>query len=263
MKFLFFIDITLYMLYNVFVKIYTFLSGGYNMVQFDEKLINAEKQKIQEAYAELGELYHKLHKKDYDKELETPFSKIKAAEKAIERHKTEVLKKNGLMLCKHCGSQIQDISRFCNFCGKSVDEPVEIEEEPAPEPAVEPEPAEVEAVEEKDEAVQEERPVVCPKCGEPVEDDFDFCTNCGSRITKPDKNILEPDENKRVCRVCGSALADDMIFCEECGTRVDSEETVGRVFDNVEVQKKVCPICGFSTTDKEVNFCVECGAKLQ
>ena len=99
------------------------------MVQYDEKIINAENQKIKEAYTELGELYYQAHKKDYESGFEGPVSKIKAAEKAIEQHKAEVLKQNGLMLCKHCGAQIQDVSRFCNFCGKSVDEPAEEKEE--------------------------------------------------------------------------------------------------------------------------------------
>ena len=36
------------------------------MVQYDEKIINAENQKIKEAYTELGELYYQAHKKDYE-----------------------------------------------------------------------------------------------------------------------------------------------------------------------------------------------------
>ena len=116
------------------------------MVQYDEKIINAENQKIKEAYTELGELYYQAHKKDYESGFEGSVSKIKAAEKAIEQHKVEVLKQNGLMLCKHCGAQIQDVSRFCNFCGKSVDEPAEEEEK-----SVLP----VEAVESEDEVEEE------------------------------------------------------------------------------------------------------------
>ena len=248
------------------------------MVEFDEKIINAENQKIKEAYTELGELYYKLYKNNYDKEAEASVSKIKAAEKAIESHKAAVLKENGLMLCRYCGSQIQDISRFCNFCGKPVGEPAESEEEPEAVPEIVPaadygeEPEAVpEAVpaadcgEEKEEAVAEavleERPDVCPECGEPVEADFDFCTNCGCRINGSYEKIPLPGENERVCRVCGNPLTDDMIFCDECGTRVGGEVEDKAV--QTPAVKKVCPNCGFSTLDNEVNFCVECGARLR
>ena len=235
------------------------------MVQYDEKIINAENQKIKEAYTELGELYYKAHKKDYESGFEGPVSKIKAAEKAIEQHKAEVLKQNGLMLCKHCGAQIQDVSRFCNFCGKSVDEPAEEEEKSVlPVEAVESEDEVEEEIEiEETEADQAEETVeeepekaeVCPVCGETVEDDYDFCTNCGYRIKQAEQDILSNDGDQRVCRVCGSKLTDDMLFCEECGTRVDDGMS--------EKKEKVCPICGFTTTDEEMNFCVECGSKLR
>ena len=213
------------------------------MVQYDEKIINAENQKIKEAYTELGELYYQAHKKDYESGFEGPVAKIKAAEKAIELHKVEVLKQNGLMLCKHCGAQIQDVSRFCNFCGKSVDEPAEEEEE-----SVLP----VEAVESEDEVEEE---IEIEETEADHEDDYDFCTNCGYRIKQAEQDILSNDGDQRVCRVCGSKLTDDMLFCEECGTRVDDGMS--------EKKEKVCPICGFTTTDEEMNFCVECGSKLR
>ncbi len=168
------------------------------MAEYDESLISAENEKISEAYTRLGELYYKAHKDDYESGFEEPVAQIKAAEKAIADHKSGVLKEKGLMLCKHCGSEILDVSLFCNYCGKPVNEPEKQEEE-----KTEAEPEE-----------EPEKPKTCPNCGEPVEDDYDFCVNCGIRLN----NAASPE---RICPVCGYRTADSEVnFCVECGARL-------------------------------------------
>lgn len=246
------------------------------MVKYNEAIINAQNEKIKEAYTELGELYYKAHKDDAEPEFEAPFSKIKAAQQAIEQHKLEVLKQNGLMLCKHCGCEILDISRFCNFCGKPVESAEEAPAAPAAEESA-PEAEEIapEAEEPAPEAAEEEKPgefkplLECPYCDAPVDEDFDFCTNCGKRIRGganpeiPGPDASAPAAKDDVCPACGAKLNDDSIFCEECGTRVrDAENQPVNPAPSAPKEKR-CPLCGFTTSDDDVNFCVECGSKLQ
>ena len=47
----------------------------------------------------------------------------------------------------------------------------------------------------------------CIYCGAPLDDDSQFCTNCGKRI--------------KLCPKCGSVLKGDSLFCAKCGTRLD------------------------------------------
>ena len=253
------------------------------MIQYDENLINAEKAKMAQAFTKLGEMYYKAHPYDFEEDFIAPVTAIKDAEARIDQHKTEVLKANGLMLCKHCGSEIQDISRFCNFCGKAVDAPVEEEAVPEPDPEpdpepveepevfAEPEPEEIQIVEEQineevleeavgaQEAADEPKEKTCPHCGEPIDDDFEFCTNCGKSVKEPEQQSAPAEEAETVCKVCGSKLNPGAVFCEECGALV--KEGDAPVSDGAKVKR--CPLCGFSTTDADVNYCVECGSKLQ
>lgn len=52
----------------------------------------------------------------------------------------------------------------------------------------------------------------CNHCGELIDDDAVFCTNCGRKT-----EIAEG----RKCPSCGAALDGDSMFCTECGVRVD------------------------------------------
>lgn len=47
----------------------------------------------------------------------------------------------------------------------------------------------------------------CIYCGAPLDDDSQFCANCGKRI--------------KLCPKCGSVLKGDSLFCAKCGTRLD------------------------------------------
>lgn len=49
----------------------------------------------------------------------------------------------------------------------------------------------------------------CVYCGAPLDDDSQFCANCGKKI--------------KLCPRCGTVLKDGSLFCAKCGTRLDEQ----------------------------------------
>lgn len=50
----------------------------------------------------------------------------------------------------------------------------------------------------------------CIDCGAPLDNDSQFCSNCGKKIN--------------ICPRCGTVLKDDSLFCARCGTRLDTQK---------------------------------------
>lgn len=53
----------------------------------------------------------------------------------------------------------------------------------------------------------------CKYCGAPLDDDSQFCANCGKKI--------EPQG--KTCPCCGAEVEDDSAFCSKCGIRLDTQ----------------------------------------
>ena len=53
----------------------------------------------------------------------------------------------------------------------------------------------------------------CRYCGAPLDDDSQFCTNCGKKI--------EPQG--KTCPQCGAEIVDDAAFCSKCGMRLETQ----------------------------------------
>ncbi len=64
----------------------------------------------------------------------------------------------------------------------------------------------------------------CIHCGTELGEDFDFCPECGERIT-PEiiENSFElMDRAKKKCKRCGSLMPGDMVYCLKCGFDFDA-----------------------------------------
>ncbi len=68
----------------------------------------------------------------------------------------------------------------------------------------------------------------CPKCGELIAKDSNFCDKCGAKIEHPEpaaEVVPEPEpvvaEVVRICKNCGAELVGDAHFCDKCGTKVE------------------------------------------
>ena len=57
--------------------------------------------------------------------------------------------------------------------------------------------------------------IKCSDCGEMMEPDATFCTNCGTR--------LEKKAAVKNCASCGQAMDPEAVFCSHCGRRYDEK----------------------------------------
>jgi len=53
----------------------------------------------------------------------------------------------------------------------------------------------------------------CNYCGAPIDNDSQFCTNCGKKV----------DSQGKTCPQCGAEIEDDAAFCSKCGMRLDAQ----------------------------------------
>ena len=54
--------------------------------------------------------------------------------------------------------------------------------------------------------------IICPKCKNQISSNKNYCSYCGTKITK---------KSKRFCSNCGTLLDADDIFCINCGKKIE------------------------------------------
>ncbi len=188
-----------------------------------ESAIQAERENMNELYAELGKLYMSIHSSDYEQALAEAVEAIKAAETNIQKYTQQLEELNDFIKCPTCGTELPKIAAFCINCGTQMAMPVE----PQPE--------------------EDQSTVKCPACGQAVEDDMKFCTFCGYALSgqsvpvdvaeevapveepiaqEPALSALElepPVVPAMVCAACGQSVEADMKFCTFCGAVINKE----------------------------------------
>lgn len=80
------------------------------------------------------------------------------------------------MQCNHCNHSLPDDSRFCQYCGKTVDTPAPTPA-PVPAPAAQPSPA----ASTPTYTTPATKTVFCRQCGKPIDSDSKRCTECGKQ----------------------------------------------------------------------------------
>ncbi len=156
-------------------------------------------------------------------------------------------------VCPKCGITQPADMKFCANCGAKLEEPAE--EKPAE--AIEEKPAEL--VEEKPEAVEEktvetaeekpaekaeeanaavaapaepvaaqpetkeeteDKPLVCPKCGNKEPEGTRFCSECGTQFGASKAVEAVSPADSVVCSKCGNVEPGGTRFCSECGNKL-------------------------------------------
>lgn len=183
-----------------------------------------ENQK-QECFAELGKFFYEYQKKNpvNDREVTAILSKIQELSNQIHQYQEELQRKRGTIFCPNCKAEISKDSLFCSVCGAKVSENY------------------------SDRGPTGKK---CYRCGEPVREGQEYCTNCGARLD-------EQNTEERLCPNCGAVLGEDEKFCLYCGRPL--EPTSGQTGEKR--IHRVCPTCGAELEEGQ-RFCTECGTQI-
>lgn len=166
-------------------------------------------------------------------ELEEPHEP-ELLERALVQEEHEAL----LIECPYCGEEVELGSAFCLFCGKSLEQD---EYERHVSVAI------------KETGVEGDRrgegqpePLLCPHCGDELEEGVVFCITCGKEVAAsqdsgvPNETPVNVQEREviphrvdeeedlgigeiRTCPHCGDEIEEDTVFCLSCGKKVEEE----------------------------------------
>ena len=76
--------------------------------------------------------------------------------------------------------------------------------------------------------------MICPKCGNEVNNDIEFCPYCGANL------IHEEKEEHKYCNICGFELNESDNFCPVCGSPVEKAKDVTTIeVENNELDKSI------------------------
>lgn len=182
-------------------------------------MITEEENRINNNYYQIGKLYVTKHPDDYDEEFAGMIASINESNNKIKNYKDQMQDIKGvvrcmkcgsevpvgaafcvscgapipkvqtpgndnMVKCESCGSMVQKGMRFCTACGKPMVQP----KSPASGAVYEEQTAEESVAtydnETPNQFIIENEPLEkrCPNCGELVEADAVFCTECGIRF---------------------------------------------------------------------------------
>ncbi len=158
------------------------------------KQINAEEEKVQEAFLTMGKSVFESQGKGepIPPELADLCEKIKTARAKIEDLRVQVLKLRDRKLCPQCGTELELAQPFCSKCGAKQEMPS------AGSPS--------EAAKRK-----------CSNCGVDLTPTQVFCSSCGAKQELPAEP--KPAEGTKKCTSCAADLAPGQAFCPSCGAK--------------------------------------------
>ena len=99
----------------------TFMEENRQDMDWIKTQIDAEQEKINEAYTQIGKAYYEGHTTDYDPAYESYYASIKASYQTVLALHDQILASRGLRLCPSCGSEMpRDIHPKDNSVDNSV-----------------------------------------------------------------------------------------------------------------------------------------------
>ena len=121
------------------------------------------------------------------------------------------------MRCPFCNSELEDGSRFCGECGKSIPEPTEQKnEQQKPETQqAEVQQPEVQQAEVQQPEVKQPESIYCPQCGKQLAAGSLFCDGCGCNLGAPAGNgaVVTPVPQKEKKKIIPWVIAGVVAVC--------------------------------------------------
>ncbi|MEM3562890.1 MAG: zinc ribbon domain-containing protein [Candidatus Jordarchaeaceae archaeon] len=90
-------------------------------------------------------------------------------------------------------------------------------------------------------------PKLCPKCKQPIKEDWKLCPNCGTPL----------ETKKPRCPNCGKQMEPSWKICPYCG-----EKLVEKTDSKQEETAKLCPKCGAEMPINAI-YCAKCGNPME
>lgn len=98
--------------------------------------VAAEKTKINEAYARIGQIYYEDNQDNQDIRFENDYAMIRRGMAKIEALEEEICQLEGNRICAECGSKVERDAAFCGKCGAPMTVRAD-ESDDIPEPVME------------------------------------------------------------------------------------------------------------------------------
>lgn len=209
-------------------------SGLKNVVSSAKGVINDIKNQVVEEFKETSNEKNEIEQEEIKEE------KIIQKDNNTDNNDNEIKelkrKEEKYMYCSNCGEKISDKSKFCNFCGATVDKYKDEEKE------IEKKSDEIktEKVEEQTErkTVYEGKIVKCPNCGENLKSFTANCPTCGFefRGSKSSSAVaelakkLEMIETRREKKKAGSKILSSLNMGEPLTTTDEQKISLIRSF---------------------------------
>lgn len=166
--------------------------------------LNKTKEKeIEKLVYQIGLTYYSNFREECEEKFSDLTTQIAQIQKEIAENKQMIEKLSTEEVCPSCGKKLTGGSKFCIYCGTSLD------------------------------AVKNEAKVsgkTCSSCGKPLDEGAAFCTYCGTPVPeekaeeKGDQEVQEQVievEDKNICKNCGAKIEEGNRFCTYCGTPVE------------------------------------------
>lgn len=202
-------------------------------------MISDEEKNLSALYGEIGKLYLKLHKDDYEDAFAEVMKSVNTTEKKIHSYKNQIVELKGVQRCEKCGAALPQNAAFCSSGGTPASRQTQ------------------------------SKTSICKYCGAKLVENASFCATCGKPIKSSDDIVSAVEAAlKAATKGHNADFVEEDKKTETVGSLTE-ETVIGAVdVDYPQYEPEsipatlICPDCGAEVPENYV-FCNRCGARLK